>query len=101
MPPRGPLLEYGGRDLAYLHWAAAARHWVVLVLGASLFLPHGSGFAAQLAVLAAALAGLCVALAAGETAQAKMRMLRVPALVGLGCVAALVGIGSVVGGVGT
>ena len=28
----GPLLEYAGRDLAYLQWAAAARHWVVLVL---------------------------------------------------------------------
>ncbi|HEX7525499.1 MAG TPA: NADH-quinone oxidoreductase subunit H, partial [Gaiellaceae bacterium] len=30
----GPLLEYAGRDLAYLQWAAAARHWLVLVLAA-------------------------------------------------------------------
>lgn len=96
----GPLLEYGGRDLAYLQWAAAARHWVVLVLAASLFLPHGDGFAGQLAVLAAALASLCVALAVGETVQAKMRILRVPALLGLGCAAALVGVGSFVGGLG-
>ncbi len=29
----GPLLEYAGRDLALLQWSAAARHWVVLVLG--------------------------------------------------------------------
>ena len=36
----GPLLEYAGRDLALLQWAAAARHWVVLVLAAGLFLPH-------------------------------------------------------------
>ena len=36
----GPLLEYGGRDLAYLQWAAAARHWLVLVLAAQVFLPH-------------------------------------------------------------
>ncbi len=35
-----PLLEYAGRDLAYLQWAAAARHWVVLVLAAQVFLPH-------------------------------------------------------------
>ena len=97
----GPLLEYGGRDLAYLHWAAAARHWVVLVLGASLFLPHGDGFAAQLGLLAVALAGLCAALAAGETVQAKMGVLRVPALIGLGCLAALGAIGSFIGGVGT
>ena len=27
----GPLLEYAGRDLAYLQWAAAVRHWLVLV----------------------------------------------------------------------
>lgn len=96
----GPLLEYGGRDLAYLQWAAAARHWVVLVLAASLFFPHGGGFAGQLAVLAAALAGLCVALAVCETVQAKMRILRVPALLGLGCAAALVGVGSFVAGLG-
>ena len=35
----GPLLEYAGRDLALLQWAAAARHWLVLVLAAQLFLP--------------------------------------------------------------
>jgi formate hydrogenlyase subunit 4 len=95
-----PLLEYAGRDLAYLYWAAAARHWVVLVLGASLFLPHGDGFAAQVVVLAVACAALCAALAFVETVQAKMRILRVPALVGLGCVVALAGVGSWVAGVG-
>ena len=31
----GPLLEYAGRDLAFLQWAAAARHWLVLVLAAA------------------------------------------------------------------
>jgi formate hydrogenlyase subunit 4 len=36
----GPLLEYAGRDLAFLQWSAAARHWVVLVLAAQIFLPH-------------------------------------------------------------
>ena len=39
----GPLLEYAGRDLAYLQWAAAARHWLVLVLAAQVFLPHPRG----------------------------------------------------------
>ena len=97
----GPLLEYAGRDLAYLHWAAAARHWVVLGLAAALFLPHGGGFAAQLAMLPVALAAMCAALAAAESAQAKMRVLRVPALIGLGCLAALAGIGALAGGVGS
>ncbi|MGA2014076.1 MAG: NADH-quinone oxidoreductase subunit H [Solirubrobacteraceae bacterium] len=96
----GPLLEYAGRDLAFLQWAAAARHWVVLVLGAELFLPHGRGFAAGLVVLAAEVAALCAALAVVETNQAKMRLLRVPALLGVGCAIALAGAGLSIGGVG-
>jgi formate hydrogenlyase subunit 4 len=87
----GPLLEYAGRDLAYLHWAAAARHWVVLTLAAELALPHGAHPALT---LAPALLGLCVVLAAVETAQAKMRILRVPALLGLGALVALAGLGA-------
>ena len=96
----GPLLEYAGRDLAYLHWAAAARHWVVLVLGSELFLPHGDGFAGRLGMLAAALVALCLLLAVGETVQSKLRILRVPSLVGLGCLVALAGAGSWIAGVG-
>ena len=88
----GPLLEYAGRDLALLHWAAAARHWVVLVLAAEHFVAHPQGAAARLAVLAAALLALCAALAVTETTQAKMRILRVPALLGLGCLVALAGL---------
>jgi formate hydrogenlyase subunit 4 len=88
----GPLLEYAGRDLAYLQWAAAARHWVVLVLGAELFLPHWGGFGASLALLAAGVAVLCGALAVVETAQAKMRILRVPALLAVGGAIALAGV---------
>jgi formate hydrogenlyase subunit 4 len=101
MVHEGPLLEYAGRDLAYLHWAAGARHWVMLVLAVELFLPHGGGLAARLGWLAAGAVALCVALAVTETAQAKMRILRVPALLGLGCLIALVGAGSWIAGIGT
>ncbi len=90
----GPLLEYAGRDLALLEWSAAARHWIVLVLGAELFLPHWGGFAARLACLAAGVALLCAALALTETAQPKMRILRVPGLLAAGCLLALVGLAS-------
>ncbi|HWK29253.1 MAG TPA: NADH-quinone oxidoreductase subunit H [Solirubrobacter sp.] len=83
----GPLLEYAGRDLAYLHWVAAARHWLILTLAALLYLPHAD----SVATLVVALPVLCVALAAVETAQAKMRILRVPALLGLGALIALAG----------
>jgi formate hydrogenlyase subunit 4 len=94
----GPALEYAGRDLAYLHWLAAARHWVMLILAAELFLPHPRGYASALAALAAWVVVLCLALAATETAQAKMRILRVPSMLALGWVIALVGVGAAVSG---
>ncbi len=94
----GPLLEYSGRDLALLQWSAAARHWIFLVLAAGLFMPHWGGFKTQLAAGVAAVTLLCVALALTETAQAKMRTLRVPALLGGGCLLALVGLGGALAG---
>jgi formate hydrogenlyase subunit 4 len=87
-----PLLEYAGRDLAYLQWAAAARHWVVLVLAAQVFLPHPRGVWAQLALLPLVLVVMCGALALVETLQAKMRVLLVPRLLGVAALAALLGV---------
>jgi formate hydrogenlyase subunit 4 len=92
MVHEGPLLEYGGRDLALLHWTAAARHWILLVLGAGLFLPRWGGFATQLACLAAGVAVLAAGLAVTETGQAKLRLLRVPALLLTGSALALMGL---------
>jgi formate hydrogenlyase subunit 4 len=88
----GPLLEYAGRDLAMLQWAAAARHWVVLVLLTQVFLPHPKGVWAQLAVLPAALVAVCGGLALTETLVAKMRILIVPRLIAGGSAVALLGI---------
>jgi formate hydrogenlyase subunit 4 len=76
----GPVLEYAGRDLAYLQWAAAARHWVMLVLTVELLAPRPIGFVGRLLVLAVGLPVLCVLLAVVETWLAKMRLLRVPRL---------------------
>lgn len=88
----GPLLEYAGRDLALLQWAAAARHWVVLVIAAGLFLPHPEAFAPGLAALGLGVAALVVALAVVETWQAKMRLLRVPPVLLAGTAVALIGV---------
>ena len=90
----GPLLEYAGRDLAYLQWAAAVRHWLVLVLVAQVFLPHPSELWWQLGVLPLVLAVLCAALALLETLVVKMRILLVPRLLAAGAAAALLGIAS-------
>jgi formate hydrogenlyase subunit 4 len=94
MVHEGPLLEYAGRDLAYLQWAAAARHWIMLVLACELLIPHPGPFVAQLAVLAAGVLVLSVALAVCETVQAKMRVLRVPLLLGSGAALCLLGLAS-------
>jgi formate hydrogenlyase subunit 4 len=88
----GPLLEYAGRDLAYLHWAASARHWLVLVLAAQVFLPHAQGVWGQLGLLPIVLVVLCAGLALAETLIAKMRILLVPRLLAAGGLIALLGI---------
>jgi formate hydrogenlyase subunit 4 len=92
MVHEGPLLEYAGRDLAYLQWAAAVRHWLVLVLAAELFLPHPADVWLQLGLLPVALVLLCGALALVETLVVKMRILLVPRLLGLAAAAAVLGI---------
>lgn len=94
MVHEGPLLEYAGRELAYLQWAAAARHWIMLVLTSELFIPHPGPFAARLGILALSVAVWCVLLAAVETVQAKMRILQVPLLLGAGAVVCLLGLAS-------
>lgn len=90
----GPLLEYGGRDLAYLQWVAAARHWIVLVLAAQVFAPHPTAAWAQLLTLPIALCVLCACLALVETLFAKTRVLLVPRLLVVGSIAALLGAGA-------
>jgi formate hydrogenlyase subunit 4 len=88
----GPLLEYAGRDLALLQWAAAARHWLVLLLAAQIFLPHPTDPRLQLVLLPVLLVVLCGALALTETLVAKMRILLAPRLLGIAGLAALLGI---------
>jgi formate hydrogenlyase subunit 4 len=95
----GPLLEYGGRDQAYLQWAAAARHWLVLVLAVQIFLPHPHSLWWQLALLPVWLAILCGALALTETLVVKMRVLLVPRLLAAGAIAALLGIAAHLAGI--
>jgi formate hydrogenlyase subunit 4 len=88
----GPLLEYAGRDLAFLHWGAAARHWIVAMLAAGLFLPHPSSFWWQLLILPLAVLVTCAALAVTETWLAKMRILRVPRFLAAGGALCVVGL---------
>jgi formate hydrogenlyase subunit 4 len=81
------LLEYSGRYLALLEWAAALKLLIFLSLLANLFVPWGvpaglapAPLALGLVALAAKLLLLTVALALLETAVAKLRLFRVPEL---------------------
>ena len=95
----GPLLEYAGRDLAYLQWSVAARHWIALVLMAGLFLPHPASAQQGLVVVVVWLVALTAVLATVETVHAKMRLLQVPHLFAAGSAIALLGLATwVVGG---
>ena len=88
----GPVLEYGGRDLAFLQWGAAVRHWLMLVLAVQIFVPHPSSTWWQLALLPAWLVVLCAGLAVTETVLAKSRILVVPRLLGVAAMVALLGV---------
>ena len=88
----GPLLEYAGRDLAMLLWGAAVRHWLVLVIAATVFLPHPQAVWQQLTLLPVVLVLLCAGLALVETLVVKMRILLVPRLLAVGGAIALLGI---------
>ena len=71
-------------------WALVG--WLVLVLAAQTFLPHGQGVWWQLGLLPVVLVVLCAALALTETHAVKMRVLLVPRLLSAGAVVALLGV---------
>jgi formate hydrogenlyase subunit 4 len=79
------VLEYSGRHLALLEWAAALKLFAYSCAGLALFLPWGVARANDRVALLLALPLLLAKLAAGgfalaviETILAKMRIFRVP-----------------------
>jgi formate hydrogenlyase subunit 4 len=95
------VLEYSGRYLALLEWAAWTKLLLFFALLGNLFAPWGVAHepapAALLLALGAFLAKLlvlAVAVAALETAIAKLRLFRVPELLSLSFVLALLAVSS-------
>lgn len=83
------ILEYSGRHLALIEWAASLKLFAYSCLGIALFFPFGIPSAADPAALAVAAAILIAKLAIGgfvmaliETLSAKMRIFRVPEYLG-------------------
>lgn len=93
------VLEYSGRHLALMEWAAQLKLLLYGALLANVFLPWGIAqqtdivaLGTGLAVVVAKLAALGAALAVSETVLAKMRLFRVPAFLNLALLLALLGL---------
>jgi formate hydrogenlyase subunit 4 len=83
------ILEYSGRHLAMIEWAASLKLFVYSCMGLALFLPFGVagggdalGIVLAVPVLAVKLAVGGAALALVETMSAKMRIFRAPEFLG-------------------
>ena len=83
------ILEYSGRHLALIEWAACLKLFAYSCLGIALFFPFGISEAADPASLAVAALILILKLALGgfllalsETLSAKMRIFRAPEFLG-------------------
>lgn len=95
----GMVLEYSGRHLALMEWAAQLKLMLFAVLTVDLFLPWGLAtrlsplaWLLALPLLLAKLAGLALVLAISETVLAKMRLFRVPGYLTLAFLLALLGL---------
>ncbi|TRZ67737.1 MAG: formate hydrogenlyase [Rhodocyclaceae bacterium] len=92
------ILEYSGRHLALIEWAAALKMYVYSCLGLALFFPWGIPQGADLSGLLVALPSLVSKLAIGgfllaviETVSAKMRIFRAPEFLGTAFMLAVLG----------
>jgi len=86
----GMVLDYSGRHLALLEWAATVRQMVLFTLVANLFMPWGIAFEPSGAALGIAfiawtgkLLACGVVVALGESLTAKLRLFRVPEFLGM------------------
>jgi len=93
------VLEYSGRHLAMIEWAASLKLLLYISMIACIFFPfglvtEGAGFPAHATSLAIYLLKVMVAsllLATLETVIAKMRVFRVPNLLGIALMLGLLG----------
>ena len=95
------ILEYSGRYLALIEWAAWLKLFIFFSLLSNLFLPWGLATVLTPATLAIAVVTLIIKLAVlggfvavVETRVAKLRLFRVPELLGLSFVLALLAVTS-------
>lgn len=78
MAHEGMVLEYSGRFLALITWAASVKQLVMVILFALLFIPTSSPAEVSAAILAIGIALACI-----ETCTNKMRLFRIPGFLAL------------------
>jgi formate hydrogenlyase subunit 4 len=95
------VLEYSGRYLALIEWAAGLKLFIFFSLLANLFLPWGvattltpGALVVAVIALMAKLAAIGLAVAVMETGLAKLRLFRAPELLGVSFVLALLSVTS-------
>ena len=83
------VLEYSGRHLALVEWAASLKLFVYSCIGIALFFPFGIAEGANAVGIVLAVPALAAKLAVGgvllaliETASAKLRIFRAPEFLG-------------------
>ena len=92
------ILEYSGRHLALLEWAASLKLFAYSCIGLALFFPWGVAEAGEPLAMLLALPALLLKLAVGgvalalvETLSAKMRIFRVPEFLAAAFLLAVIG----------
>lgn len=92
------ILEYSGRHLALMEWAASLKLFAYSCIGLALFVPWGIAAAGNPTALLLAIPVLIVKLAVGgvllavvETSNAKMRIFRVPEFLATAFLLAVIG----------
>ncbi len=92
------ILEYSGRHLALIEWAAQIKLMIYAVLIANIFWPWGiaqeftsEALGTGVVAIATKLAALAVVLVVWETVLAKMRIFRVPPFLGFAFLLSLLG----------
>ncbi|KKW42498.1 MAG: membrane-bound [NiFe]-hydrogenase-3, subunit D [Candidatus Magasanikbacteria bacterium GW2011_GWA2_56_11] len=97
------ILEYSGKKLALMEWAAANKFMLFLALGANLFFPWGLAASASPPALILALGALvfkllvfCVLVALLESSLAKFRFFRLPDLLFMSFILSLIALSLIV-----
>jgi formate hydrogenlyase subunit 4 len=95
----GMLIEYSGRSLGMLHYAAMIKQLLLALLLVNVFLPFGmarfegaAGYAFGTLLVAVKVAIVGMALAILESAIAKKRLFELPDLVGAAGFSAMLGV---------